>query len=185
MTAKLKSLLVATGLVVVVGLTALPVYVRDSDATDAALADAGLPACPERLATCSVRALVNGEPVYQTVKLTVRECPDGVVLPVTDADLAAYGVELLDMSASCTFKGDCKDSAVCNKGGKAIAAAAHECACRKASGSCTVAGQPAPFGATLAAGTWTGAGCQPKPCGPERNGEQGKSWPANCPERAP
>jgi hypothetical protein len=182
MNSRLKALLVATGLVVSVGLASLPVYLRDSATTDAELLDAGLATCPERLATCSVRAVINGEPTYTTVKLTVRECPDGLVLPFTDADLAAYGVEILDIAASCNFKGDCKDSAVCNKGGKAFAAAAHECACRKATGTCTAGGLPAPFGATLAAGTWSGAGCQPKPCGPELNGEQGRTWPPECPQ---
>jgi hypothetical protein len=182
MNQKLKSLLIATGFMVSIGLAALPVYLRDSSTTDAQLADAGFAACPERLAFCSVRAVVNGEPTYTTIKLSVRQCPEGVVLPFTDEDLAKAGVELLDVSASCTFRTTCTDNTVCNKGGKAVAQAPHECACRKATGTCTVDGQPAPFGGTLSAGRWSGAGCQPKPCGPELNGEQGRSWPPECPQ---
>lgn len=51
------------------------------------------------------------------------------------------------------------------------------CACSSGS-ACNVAGRRAPNGLTLAAGTWTGEGCVPKPC-VEWAGIS--SWPSSCP----
>ena len=52
------------------------------------------------------------------------------------------------------------------------------CACRQATGTCTVGGNPAPFGTTLNPGTWSGAGCRLKSC-VELYGFE--SYPPECP----
>lgn len=58
------------------------------------------------------------------------------------------------------------------------AATGFACACRQATGTCTVGGQPAKFGTTLAPGTYTGAGCLLKTC-VELYGFE--SYPPECP----
>ncbi len=56
------------------------------------------------------------------------------------------------------------------------------CACSTGS-DCTVDGKPAPLGVTLAAGTFTGAGCFPKVCVVLAGNDQ---WPSeHCPGGAP
>lgn len=72
----------------------------------------------------------------------------------------------------------------------AAAKALFPCACRAATGTCTVDGQPAPYGQELAAGTWAGAGCVRKQCGEHATiTTSGRgvnySWPAECPLTAP
>lgn len=56
------------------------------------------------------------------------------------------------------------------------------CACSEDIGnSCQVGGSAAPVHTTLAPGTWSGGGCQVKPCAARYEGGADLSWPSNCP----
>lgn len=84
-------------------------------------------------------------------------------------------------------KGHALDSMACVLTGR-NEVAPFDCACRKATGDCRVPSldggmEPAPFGVTLSAGRWDGD-CLPKAC-VEMAGEQGQSWPGDCPEVTP
>lgn len=54
------------------------------------------------------------------------------------------------------------------------------CACSTGS-NCTVGGSAAPTHQTLAPGTWTGGGCQVKPCFGRFEGGPDFTWPSDCP----
>jgi hypothetical protein len=84
---------------------------------------------------------------------------------------------------------DCDDEDVCD-GGVGLRFDPEPCAARgwPAAGPCVlVDGGPAPFGVTLAAGTWSGAGCVPRVCVVFSNGGSGvdPGWPDTAPLQLP
>ncbi len=54
------------------------------------------------------------------------------------------------------------------------------CACSTGS-NCNVGGSAAPLHQTLAPGTWSGPGCQVKPCFGRYDGASDYTWPSACP----
>jgi hypothetical protein len=156
--------------------------------------DAGLLAVtnPARL-SCRVRILDRcrdggtARPKYARVQLKARKSK-----PALGEDFVAIDVPnewrtcmrlLGTAEEACDVleEGACTVPAVCAANAEPQVET-DACACKPLAGVCTrIDGGVAPLGATLAAGTWTGAACVRKFCGPEIAGEQGQSWPAGCP----
>lgn len=191
---RLRALFVAAGLLTAGG-TVFTIALLRPDATVADAVDAGLlqVSDPARV-SCRVRivdecrGLDGGSPLPQYARFGMRArkskpaAPiDFVLLDVPDRwkeciRLAGTPTEACDIVES----GACTDSTICAANADPRAEQ-NLCACRKAAGICRLSdGGTAPFGVTLEPG-WNGAGCQRKYCGPELAGEQGGSWPANCP----
>ena len=85
--------------------------------------------------------------------------------------------------------GPCDDDEVCD-GGAGIKLEADQCAARgwPAAGACLLQdGGAAPFGVTLAPGSWSGAGCIPRVCVVFANGASGvdPAWPDEAPLQLP
>lgn len=143
--------------------------------------DAGTVGCTEMSALCSVEAKEMGGVRYVTVDAPVLLCDAGVVL-----DRRVFGESGFELVGEISDA--CRVRACAGKCGPApILAAAHPCACaRPDAGPCVgnlLDGGQWPVGVTIPPGRWSGPGCLPKPCGPERAGRQGASWPKECPER--
>lgn len=109
---------------------------------------------------------------YPTFLVGAWKNPDGGIVYPQKLDFG----EVLDPKASCTevALGNVKDAEV--------RPSPFRCACSTGS-NCTVGGQPAIRGVTLAAGSFSGNGCEPKSCGPERAGELSATWPEECPQK--
>ena len=163
----MRKLFLGIGSVIIGGL-AFTLAALGPDATPPLLADAG---CVATVVECSVRDSA-GPRRYKRTRFRAQRCGETLVLPSLS--------RLRVVGDSCEFveaevKGETED-------------APDLCACRAASGSCAVQDEdggwrPAPYGATLAAGAWQGAGCRPKFCGPVFQGET--FWPTECPEATP
>lgn len=127
---------------------------------------------PERNASCLASYRLGALPLAQ-----VDDClsPDGGFVPPVHVQWVggAHG----DVSA-------CDDEDVCD-GGAGLRFDPDPCAARgwPDAGACTVGGQPAPFGVTLAAGTWSGPGCVPRVCVVFSTGGSGvdPGWPNTAP----
>ena len=93
------------------------------------------------------------------------------------------------MEEACSFveppDAGCTDNAVCSA--STPQPEQNACACRAAAGACRRVlpdgglGTNWPLGVTLSPGTWGGAGCVRKFCGPEQAGEG--DWPEECPQQ--
>lgn len=157
-----------------------------ADAIDAGLLAVSIPgrvSCRVRVLD-SCRAALGGLPKYLRLQFRVQRIPmAGDDIAVFDLPTAwrpcirfvgtpAEACTVLEANA-CTVPAVCAANATPQ-------VEANTCACRAAAGTCTVAGQPAKFGVTLAPGTFTGAGCVSKFCGPLMFGDP--DWPAGCPE---
>lgn len=193
MTPKLRALFAAAGIIVVSGTTYL-VATLQPDATVADAVDAGLLAIsePARVrclarVTDECRQAMSIARRYTTVQARARIIRDAGVaeLPVLALDLPMAWRRCLRLvgtpEEACEVleEGACTDATVCPANAPPQLEQL-QCACRGASGTCTVGGQPAVFGVTLAAGSWTGAGCVRKYCGPVVFGDN-DDWPATCP----
>lgn len=130
-------------------------------------ADAGL---ARRFHTVTMRARIIPDAGREIGKVVAFDVParwEGCIHPMGAAHEACQLIE----EGSCTGQG-CANLNVEQPA----------CACRRPdAGTCNVRGQPAVVGITLAPGTWTGAGCFRKYCGPELAGEN--DWPEECPQR--
>jgi hypothetical protein len=195
---RLRAMLLLVGTVVVGGTTYLIATPRDG-ITWAELADAGLAGrCTARLVECKAR-YACGRPRYAAVQTKAAVCDlpgaQGLVVFRWPSDGGVRCWESVGTpEESCRpVAAGCSDGTLCLADSNETMPVREEspaCACRRATGTCTwdpdgpgpIPSGPAPFGATLAAGTWTGTGCHRKYCGPELAGEQGGSWPAECPQ---
>lgn len=111
---------------------------------------------------------------YTTVIVGAWKQPDGgYSYPKLD-----FG-EILDPGAACTETplGPARVDAGELKAGLL------RCACSTGKLCTRLDLTPAPMGVTLRPGEWLGLGCVPKSCGPERFGETGATWPADCPDK--
>lgn len=194
---KLRSLLAVVGTLVLGGTSYLLVSPKEG-VTRADLVDAGIAqVCEPALIECRVRSLCSG-PRYRLVRTKAAVCDrqgaDPVLVMRWPKQSGRPCFETVgDPSDACrliTAPGTCNDAALCAEaasGEQPVADRVDVCACRRATGVCEVQDgdggwRPAPLGNTLAAGTFRGAGCAPKYCGPEAQGEQGMSWDsAVCP----
>lgn len=205
MNAKLKALF----LVLAAGAGFLVVQLRPgvtpADAVDAGIlpiSSAGRIRCVVRI-TDECRTSMGIARRYGTVQARARIIrdagipalllPDGGVLapaekmePIIALDLPTAWLRCLRLVGSprevCQVleEGACTDATVCPANAPPQVEQL-QCACRPAAGVCTRldAGVP-PFGVTLAAGQWVGAGCVRKHCGPVLFGDDA-DWPATCP----
>lgn len=127
----------------------------------AALLPAGTPGGTPARVVCTVWRPVSG--VYARLSGPGAILPDGGIVLPPWPDAVVVREDLCSAQA---------------QEGAAIAGVTPECACSSGS-SCLVDGGAARVGLTLAAETFTGAGCVPKVCG-ELLGV-GEDWPAGCP----
>lgn len=161
-----------------------------ADAIDAGILDVSVPMqiqCRVRIRDVCLRPDGGTYPKYAVVKVKARKATiNGENILAMDVPDAPDGSGSClqpngTLSEACTVleDGACTDPTVCcaNCEPQGVQNA---CAC-SSGGSCTVGGSAAVLGVTLAAGSWVGAGCVRKYCGPEIAGEQGQSWPAGCP----
>lgn len=192
---RLRSLLILV-VTVVVGGTTYMVTVPREGVTWADLQDAGLQSCVARRVECRARrrAGCGAGPAYAMVQTKAAICDipgeTGLVVLRWPSCWQTVGSPT---EACRQVEAGCTDGTLCVADSTETMPVREEtftCACRMAAGTCTwdpdIGGpevaRPAPFGATLAPGTWSGAGCQVKYCGPELAGDQGASWPAGCPQ---
>ncbi len=200
---RLRNMFLALGVVVLSGtvykLAVLKPEFSTVDAVDAGVLTVSNPAqvrCRVRVAyACRGAGLAADggflRPRYAVVKLKARIVdatnPNTLLL---DPDRSPDGARCLEpvgtMADACEViqMGSCTDPAVCAPNAQPVIEA-NQCACRAAAGICLKGdGGPAPFGATLRASIegFGGAGCRRFYCGPELNGEQGDSWPEDCPQ---
>lgn len=111
---------------------------------------------------------------HLTIVIGAWKNPDGgVVYPNL-----AFG-DLLDPHASCI---ETDNSALKLDAGEFRLLATFRCACTQGSQCLLLDGGAAVRGVTLSPGSFSGSGCIPKSCGPELAGEQGSTWPDECPE---
>lgn len=194
---RLRAMFTVVALTVVGGVTftlaVLKPGLRAADAMDAGILQVTVPMqlqCKVRIRDACRRPDGGAYPKYATVKMKARKWTSDA----GDRALLLDVPDLPDGGGSCilpvgTFReactvlenGACTDATVCcaNCEPQGVQDA---CACRAANTCRLVAdGGVAPLGVTLSAGSWTGAGCVRKYCGPEIAGEQGQSWPAACP----
>lgn len=124
----------------------------------------------------------------RTVRFKALRCGTDIRLPrrISPAGAAPFFVFREDqcqlLAADCSVAGSCDVDVA---GTPQLRGQQEPCACRGASGICRVpladgGIAPAPAGVTLDPGAWTGAGCVRKSCD-EVQGEQGSSWPDECP----
>lgn len=189
---KLRALFALVGVVMVSGVSYQLYLLKPefgvADAIDAGIVAASVPA---RL-SCQVRikeACRNGgaRPAYATIQVKARKSKPGAQLDFVAFDLPAVWQDCLvpvdgTTGGSCSVleDGACTDVTVCAANAPPTIQT-DLCACSGGPTCLRTDGGIAPQGSTLAAGTWTGAGCVTKYCGPEIAGEQGASWPAGCP----
>jgi hypothetical protein len=194
---RLRSILVVVGTVILGGVSYLAVTPR-ADITRADLLDAGLAQlCEPALMECRVRSTCNAGAVrYGVVRTKVGVCDRGA-----GNDVLVFrwprrnGSECVETvgtpSEACRLVeaiGTCTDATLCaeaDAGTQPITEQTPACACRMAAGTCTwtppgSTARTAPFGNTMEAGTWSGAGCFRKYCGPVRQGDA-DDWPSECP----
>lgn len=188
----LRALIVAIGTLSIGGVTYLAALSGQAERPD--FVDAG---CRVAQVECRLKLETDAGAVYVAGRTGVDVCGDAIVfsLPKRADKVAAQLIGTAD--EACAFVqpiGTCSVASICNlkpDGTRDVLPQTPACACRRASGTCSwdpdgagpEASRPAPFGATLAAGTWSGAGCRRKYCGPELAGDQGGSWPAECPDQ--
>lgn len=190
MNARLKALF----LVLAAGAGFLVVQLRPgvtpADAVDAGIlpiSSAGRIRCVVRI-TDECRTSMGIARRYGTVQARARIIRDAGVReePIIALDLPTTWLRCLRLVGSprevCQVleEGACTDATVCPANAPPQVEQL-QCACRPAAGVCTRldAGVP-PFGVTLAAGQWVGAGCVRKHCGPVLFGDDA-DWPATCP----
>lgn len=189
---KLRAMFLLIG-VTLVGATSYQLFLLKPEFDPADAVDAGLLAVstPARL-SCRIRVKEgacrqgNTIPAYQKRQFKARAIAtpnqEAIVFDVPDAWRPCITV-VGTITEACTVleAATCTVPAVCNAGA-APQVEPDTCACRPAAGVCTKPdGSALPFGVTLQPGEFIGAGCVPKYCGPEIAGEQGQSWPSNCP----
>lgn len=203
MTPKLRALLLLVGTLGVGGVTYF-VAVPRVTTSRAELLDAGVNQfCDPAHLECQVRVHCRGlpdgglRPRYGTVEvkgyLCNRDSGTDVLILRWPRDGGNDCYEPVGPSEdACTFvepPGTCADNSVCDdsNGGTPIRAAQDRCACRQPdAGLCRTPNPDGgvalqiPLGATVAA-PFAGAGCVRKVCA-EVNGEQGQSWPQECPQ---
>lgn len=195
---RIKTLLVLVGIATLGGTTYLITTPRPG-VTWPELLDAGLAGrCTARLVECRARYVCGARPRYVTAQTKAAVCDipgdDQLVVlrwPV-DGGMRCYEPVGTPEEACRPVQAGCTDGTLCGTDSEVmpVREEVQACACRRASGTCTwdpdgagpMPSRPAPLGATLGAGTWAGTGCLRKYCGPELAGEQGGSWPAECPE---
>lgn len=113
------------------------------------------------LAAAGVRLFGRGRGSYASLDVVGTRLADGgleLALPT--------GVSVLDPALSCVTVDAGQPACTCSSGKK----------CFRTDGGAVL------IGVTLSPGTWSGPGCIEKPCGPELAGEQGATWPSECPE---
>lgn len=178
------------------GIALLKSEFTPQNAADAGLLTISVPgrvSCRVRVKD-SCRALPDGglRPRYARLGLRARIVRDaglgGGLPPIVAIDVPNAWQPCLTVvgstrdSCDVVENGSCTVPAICNAGADPQPEA-DTCACRPAAGVCTRAdGGVAPFGVTMRPGTFTGAACVAKFCGPELAGEQGLSWPSQCPQ---
>jgi hypothetical protein len=160
--------------------------------TQADLQAAGIGACVTRERDCTVRDEPGGASICPDAG---RYCRKTIALKVCNE--LDGGKAVIMKPAHAAKVGD--DSAWCGPHRPSVLAdgtvqdVAFECACSTGA-NCTWAkplmgggtqNVPAPTGMTMAAGTWSGAGCRPKPCVGLALTDGGvpydETWPGACP----
>jgi hypothetical protein len=200
---KLKAMFLFLGVATVGGTTYQLALLKAehsvADAVDAGLLQVSVPAriaCTVRVVeACAADAGIAN--VYQHVQLKARLVRDAGAgqEPIIAFNLPDSWRPCIRLAGAprevCQVleNGTCTPAAVCGANAPPQVQQS-TCACRRPdAGLCRVPTLPdggglvlAPLGATLQPG-WVGPGCFRKFCGPEFAGEQGLSWPANCPEK--
>lgn len=191
---RLKSMFTIIGTVAIAGtvftLALLKPQFDAADAVDAGILVVSTPArllCRARVVDACAADAGLARP-YVNLQLRAQLVRDAGVENLVAIDLPNRWRECLRVvgteAEACTVleEGTCSVPAVCAANAPPQVQQ-DQCACRQPdAGACTVGGQPATLGVTLAAGSWVGPGCRRKYCGPEVAGEQGGSWPVECPQ---
>lgn len=188
---KLRALFILVGALVVGGgsyeLYVLKPQYAVGDAIDAGLLPVTNPArlsCRVRIKE-SCRAALGGLKPYVRLPLKAR-----ISKPASPVNFIAFDVPNAwqdcivpvgtpEEACDVVENGACTDATICAPN-YVPTPEVDACACSTGSGCFKPDGGVAVAGITLAAGTWTGAGCKRKFCGPEIAGEQGQSWPPEC-----
>lgn len=200
MRAKLAALLVGLGTILFGGNTYRLLGpadgVRMVDLRDAGLQHLCNPAlleCQVRVANeCRRRADGGLRLKYGTIEDPVFICPvpgDDIIIANWPTYTTDAGKERPCFEPAGPIETACRFTDNCNDGGTACQAPTRfnndRCSCRTAAGACRLPNPDGgvaiaqPIGVTIGPGA-TGAGCQKKAC-EELNGDQGESWPPECP----